>query len=133
MPADDGVRFVDHTGAQVEKLGVSRLQPIIQVIEHCKPEFDFKGLDLVCNRNNMRNLLRWVLGSTEKDFRIDLYLTNNKKTIIMLEYELECIETLPVGTFRGYGDNFRKATAIAQPGQTRHNRIVNYVSWVIIS
>jgi hypothetical protein len=132
LPPDEGIRFVDHTGAQVEKLGVSRLQPMFQVIEHCTPDFDYKSLDLVCNRNNMRNLLRWILESTEKDFRIDLYLTNGQKTIVMLEHELENTETVPAGTFRGFGDNFRKATAIPPPGQSRHNRVVNYVSYIAV-
>jgi hypothetical protein len=122
---------VDYTGAQVEKLGVSRLQPMIQVIEHCTPDFDYKNLDLVCSRNNLRNLLRWILDSTERDFRIDLYLTNNQKTLIMLEHYMECIDVVPEGEFRGYGDNFRKATAISPPGQSHHNRVVNYVSSVL--
>jgi hypothetical protein len=128
---DGNIRFLDHTGAQVEKLGASRLRPMLQSIDYCTPGFDYKSLDLVCIRHNIRHLLRWITGTADNDFRIDLYLGSNKKTIIMLEYELECIEIRPEGSFRGYGDNFRKATTFVPPGQSHHSRIVNCVSGVL--
>ena len=125
---DQGVRFVDHTGAQCDKLGVNRLAPLFQSVDYCTPEFDYKQLDIVCNRNNLRNLLHWIEYSTKKDFRIDLHLVNDGKTLVMLEHEVATTEVVSPDEFRGYGDNFRRRTVIAQPGQTRHNRIVTYVS-----
>jgi hypothetical protein len=127
LPADQGVRYVDHTGDQCEQANVCRLMPLFQSVEHCAPDFDFTNINLVCNRNNLRNLLRWITGTTKKDFRIDLQLVNDQKTLVMLEYEEACTEVVPPGTFRGFGDNFRKKAVLTPPAQTRHNRIVTYV------
>jgi hypothetical protein len=130
VPADEGLRFVDHTGAQCERLGVSRLLPLIQAVEICTPRFDFHNLNILCNRNNLRNLLSWIEGpaDTVKEFRIDLHLANGGKTLVMLEYEVDCTEFVSSGTFRGFGDNFRKSCVRAVAGQTRHNRVVTFVS-----
>lgn len=127
LPADQGLRYVDHTGDQCEQANVCRLMPLFQSVEHCAPDFDFTNINLVCNRNNLRNLLRWITGTTKKDFRIDLQLVNDQKTLIMLEYEEACTEYVSPGTFRGFGDNFRKKTVQTPPAQTRHNRVVTYV------
>jgi len=127
LPADQGLRYIDHTGDQCEQANVCRLMPLFQSVEHCAPDFDFANIDLVCNRNNLRNLLRWITGTTKKDFRIDLQLVNDQKTLVMLEYEEACTEVVSAGTFRGFGDNFRKKTVRTPLAQTRHNRIVTYV------
>jgi hypothetical protein len=127
VPADQGMRYIDHTGEQCEQANICRLMPLFQSIEHCASDFEFANINLVCNRNNLRNLLRWITGTTKKDFRIDLHLVNDQKTLIMLEYEVECTEFVSPETFRGYGDNFRKKTVRAPSTQTRHNRIVTYV------
>lgn len=123
---DQGTRFIDHTGAQCDKQGVHRLAPVFQSVDFCTPNFDYKQLDIICNRNNLRNLLHWVEYSTKKDFRIDLHLINGDKTLVMVEHEVSKTEDIPEGAFRGYGDNFRQRAVIAPPGQTRHNRIVTY-------
>jgi len=129
LPMDQGLRYIDHTGDQCEKAGVFRLMPLFQSIEHCAPDFEWKSVDLVCNRNNLRNLFRWITGTAEKDFRIDVHLVNDQKTLVMLEYEVTCTENVPPGIFRGYGDNFRKEVVRAASGQMRHNRVVTYVSF----
>jgi len=128
VPADEGLRFIDHTGAQCERLGVSRLLPLIQAVEICTPTFDFRALSILCNRNNLRNLLSWIEGpaDTVKDFRIDLHLANGGKTLVMVQYEVNCTELTPGGTFRGFGDNFRKSCVEAVAGQTKHNRVVTF-------
>jgi hypothetical protein len=128
VPPDQGLRYIDHTGAQCARLGVSRLMPLIQSVEMCAPDFDYGKLDLICNRNNLRNLIRWVEGTYEKDFRIDIYLVNARKTIVMVEHAIKNTEFVPHGGFSGFGDNFRARAVINPKGQTRHNRIVTYVS-----
>jgi hypothetical protein len=129
VPADKGTHFIDHNGAKCEEADAHRLAPLFQSVEHCSPKFDFKGVNLVCNRNNIRNLLRWLDGTTKKDFRIDLHLVNNNKTIVMQEYEIKYTEEVnPSVEFRGFGVNFRAKVTSSPIGQTRHNRVVNYVS-----
>lgn len=128
VPPDEGLRFIDHSGAQCQRLGVSRLMPIIQGVELCTPDFRFQDMNIVCNRNNMRNLLAWIEGSDVKDFRIDVCLANEGKTLLLQEHEVEATEYIDAGTFRGFGDNFRKHCVQEVPGQTRHNRIITFVS-----
>lgn len=127
LQPDQGIRYIDHTGDQCDKANVCRLMPLFQSVEHCSPNFDFKSLNLVCNRNNLRNLLRWIEGVPKKDFRIDLHLVNDKKSLVMLEYEVEFVEEVTPVQFRGYGDNFRKKTVHTPMSQTKHNRIVTWV------
>jgi len=109
---------------------VSRLMPLIQSVEICTPTFDFHNVNILCNRNNLRNLFSWIEGpaDTVKEFRIDLYLANGGKALVMLQHEENCTEFTPSGTFRGFGDNFRKSRVRAVAGQTRHNRVVAFVS-----
>ncbi|KIM32944.1 hypothetical protein M408DRAFT_326640 [Serendipita vermifera MAFF 305830] len=126
LPQDQGTRYIDHTGDQCEKANVSRLMPLFQSVEHCAPSFDFKELNLICNRNNLRNLLRWIEGRPKKDFRIDLHLVNDNNTLVMLQYEIEFTEYVSLGQFRGYGDNFRKKTVRFPSAQVKHNRVVTY-------
>jgi hypothetical protein len=125
---DQGLRYIDHTGAQCARLWVSRLMPLIQSVDICTPDFDYRKLDLVCNRNNLRNLIRWIEGTYEKDFRIEIHLVNAGKTIVMVEHATAYTEFLPLGSLSGFGDNFRARAVINPKGQARHNRVVTYVS-----
>ncbi|PVF99869.1 hypothetical protein CPB86DRAFT_265484 [Serendipita vermifera] len=127
VPADKGTQYIDHNGAKCQEADCHRLAPILQSVEQCSPNFDFKNVNLVCYRNNIRNLLRWLDGTSKKDFRIDLHLVNDKKTIVMQEYEENCTEEIdPSVQFRGFGGNFRARATTNPIGQTRHNRIINY-------
>lgn len=128
VPKDQGIRYIDHTGAQCKRLEVSRLMPLVQSIELCSPGFDYKSLDLICNRNNLRNLVNWLEANNVrgKDFRIDVQLVN-QKTLVMLEKEASCTEFVSSREFRGYGDSFRAKTVKGPAGQQRHNRVVSYV------
>jgi hypothetical protein len=125
---DQGLRYIDHTGAQCARLGVSRLMPLIQSVEICTPGFDYRELDLICNRNNLRNLISWIEGTDKKNFRIEIHLVNAGKSIVMVENAIKNTEFIARGGSNGFGDNFR-ASAVRNPeGQARHNRIVTYVS-----
>jgi hypothetical protein len=127
VPPDQGLQYIDHTGAQCARLGVSRLMPLVQSVEMCTPDFDYQKLDLVCNRNNLRNLIHWIEGTYDKAFRIEIHLVNAGKTIVMVQNAIKNTG-FARGGLNGFGDNFRARTVINPNGQARHNRVVTYVS-----
>ncbi|KAI5480382.1 hypothetical protein MNV49_000957 [Pseudohyphozyma bogoriensis] len=61
--------YVDQNGHRVPS---SPLKPLILAVKHQDPDFDFKTVDFVTDRNNLRKLLRWASGTDDKDFRIDV-------------------------------------------------------------
>jgi hypothetical protein len=89
---------------------------------------DYKALDLISNRNNLRKLLRWATGGADKAFRIDVELVGTK-TVVFSRCEEETAETIPSGEFRGFGYTFRQAvTSNIVRNATGHQRIITYVS-----
>ncbi|CAG8698367.1 10065_t:CDS:2, partial [Acaulospora colombiana] len=128
LVTDKGTQYIDHNGAKCEEADAHRLAPVIQSVEQCSPNFDFKNVNLICNRNNIRNLLRWLEGTLKKDFRIDMHLVNDGKTIVMQEYELKCTEDIdPIVQFRGFGDNFR-ARKLGQFNVLMAHKVEGYVT-----
>lgn len=127
---DQGVRYIDFSGAQCARRNASRLDPLLQSVDICSPELEYGRFDLICSRNNLRNLLRWIEGTQpkNKEFRIDVHLVNSGKTILMSEYEVKCTQFISSKSGQGYGDNFRVKAVREARGQTRHNRLVAYVS-----
>jgi hypothetical protein len=88
---------------------------------------DWKTVDVITDRNNLRKLLRWIGRSSGRGFRIDTQLVG-EKTIVLNRWE-------PVETELMHGDmfgvNFQKAvtkpmTPAAQ-SSAWHHRIVTYV------
>lgn len=107
------------------------LLPLITAVERKselddKP-FDWASVDFVTDRNGLRKLLRWIGGSAEKDFRIDMQLAGTS-TVLLNRWEVRTSEQMSGYTF---GFNFEKASTKPAPGcekSTGHHRIVKYVS-----
>jgi hypothetical protein len=104
----------------------SPLLPIFAAIDDLGG-YNFKTLDLVSDRNNLRKLIRWATGTAnEKDFRIDIDLAGN--TCLFTRRDEMDKETI-VG-FRGFGHNYERAATRPAPGcgrATGHHRIISVV------
>ena len=61
------------------------LESIFKAVKICNPEFSFKNVDFVTDRNNLRKLYNFVESSADKSFRIDFQKIDN--TIFMIRSE----------------------------------------------
>ena len=88
---------------------------------------DYKALDLVSDRNNLRKLLQWAEKRSEHAFRIDVELVGTK-TVVFSRCEEETIEIVPPGKFRGFGQEFERVVTSGKDQYTTcHHRIITYV------
>lgn len=123
---DNGQIFVDQNRFRVPKYP---LLPLFAAIDHLEPEFSFSSIDIVSDRNNLRKLTRWIEGSPNADFRIDLHLVG-RSTVLFARHEANAVEPDP--SRLGYGHNFEKETTKPFPGceeSTAHHRVVSYVRY----
>jgi hypothetical protein len=70
-----------------EKRPVAQLhfEPMCQALSIMKPGFNFEGVDLVTNRNNLRKLFDFIGNKRPRAFRIDLDIIHN--TLLMTRRE----------------------------------------------
>ena len=59
------------------------LQPMLRAVTLCTPEFDFKTIDLITERINLRKLLNFVEENLSESFRIDIQLIENETLIFI--------------------------------------------------
>jgi len=125
VPADSGVVFIDQNAHRMGPTA-SPLTPIFAAIDDFHGnEYDFSGIDIVSDRNNLRKLFRWATGvADEKDFRIDIDLAG--QTCLFTRREEKNAET--VLGFKGFGHEYEKAATRLAPGcerTTGHHRIIS--------
>jgi len=127
---DVGIVFKDQNGYRMKR---AVLFPLFKAVDHVAeaktegvPEVDWKSVDFVTDRNNLRKLLRWIVGGEAlKDFRIDTQLAGN--TVLLNRWEQRYKEEMPGYTF---GLNFEKESTIPAKGcemASGHHRILQYV------
>lgn len=135
LERDSGREIIDINGS---RLSTAPFAALISAVKHLEPTYELGELDILTDRNSLRKLLRWVTGTADKDFRIDLQLAG-EKTVIFSRWEEKAV----VDWFQhhGYGHNFEAAYA-KWPGGPKligHHRIVEYVSpilcsaWILLS
>ncbi|KZT22819.1 hypothetical protein NEOLEDRAFT_1097007 [Neolentinus lepideus HHB14362 ss-1] len=123
---DTGLLFVDQNGYRVPTAVLLPLFTAVDIVDEDmgRATFDWLGVDFVTDRNGLRKLLRWINGTADKTFRIDMQLAG-KKTVLLNRWE-EATREPSRGAF-GFG--FEKATTEPAPGcerSTGHHRIVTY-------
>ncbi|TFK48829.1 hypothetical protein OE88DRAFT_510839 [Heliocybe sulcata] len=123
---DSGLLFVDQNGFRVPNATLLPLFKAVDIVdeETGRPAFDWSSVDFVTDRNGLRKLLRWINGTADKNFRIDMQLAGGK-TVLLNRWE-EATQENSKGAF-GFG--FEKATTEPAPGcerSTGHHRIVTY-------
>ncbi|KIY64784.1 hypothetical protein CYLTODRAFT_357962 [Cylindrobasidium torrendii FP15055 ss-10] len=122
VPQDRGLTYIDQNSKRMEGHG-SSLLPIFIAVNKMDAAFDYSNVDIVSDRNNLRKLLRWVTGSVDKDFRIDVDIVGS--TCLFTRCEEKTTEY--VTEFRGFGHEYEKAATCVpegSKGMTGHHRII---------
>ena len=70
------------------------LAPLVLAVREHDPSFDFKSIELVADRNNLRKLLRWTSGGTN-DFRLDVEVAGG--TVLLTRWEEKAVEVAGAG------------------------------------
>ena len=63
------------------------MEPMFRAVTLCTPEFDFKTIDLITERNNLRKLLNFVEENSSESFRIEIQLIENETLIFIRKDE----------------------------------------------
>jgi hypothetical protein len=130
--SEAGVVF-DDAGAGTEQ--ATAILAMLAAVTECTPPGDFQWgpSDFICDRNSLRNLLRWV-GNWEKleDFRIDISLAGTK-SVVLTRWKQATPEWSKKNSF---GFSYEYFKTFAAPGcelgrKACHDRIVSYVSYHI--
>lgn len=123
VPADTGVHYLDRNTSFMGHR--PSLTPIFAAVDSLHDDFQYRDLDLVTDRNNLRKLLRCIDRQQDKTFRIDIDLLG--KTCLFTRREETLVETIK--EFRGYGHEYELAATKPRrgsEGEISHHRIVRY-------
>lgn len=112
--------YIDQNAARNPR---SPLEPLFRALAIENPEYDIGDVDLVTDRNNIRKLLRFVQGPSNKAFKIKVEIAGDK-TALFTRVEKRTKQT--ISEVQGYGHNFEKACTKIPTGSTAHHRIVGY-------
>jgi len=99
------------------------LEPLFRALYVEERDFQIGDIDLVTDRSNIRKLLRFVQGSSNDAFQIQVETAGSKTALFT---RVEARPTDIIQGFRGYGHSFEKAYTKKQSGSTAHHRIVGY-------
>jgi hypothetical protein len=94
-----------------------------------EPTFDFKSIDIITDRNNLRKLLKWISGD-RASFRIDVQRVGN--TVLFQRWDEKILDV----AIHGYGREFELASTVVAPGcigTAGHYRMVTYVRTIYLS
>jgi hypothetical protein len=58
------------------------IEPIFRAVLECSPSFDFKSVDFVTDRNNLRKLLDFIEGNRNEAFRIDFQMIGDTLVLV---------------------------------------------------
>ncbi|PCH34642.1 hypothetical protein WOLCODRAFT_78910, partial [Wolfiporia cocos MD-104 SS10] len=128
---DGGTRFVDQNDFRVPSAVMYPLVRSVDIMaEEAGDEFDWKSVDFITDRNNLRKLLRWIHdGDIAEEFRIDTQLAGTK-TVLLNRWERRSREA-PYQNWNSYSLNYTRESTTPAPGCERctsQYRIVKYAS-----
>lgn len=123
VPADSSVHYVDRNASFMGHR--SPLIPIFAAVDSLHNDFQYRDLDLMTDRKNLRKLLRCINQQRGKTFLIDVDLIG--KTCLLTRREETLVETIE--EFCGYGHEYELAATKPHRGfedEISHHRIINY-------
>jgi len=104
LEKDVGLRYVDENASRYPEFP---LEPLFRAICTINPEYDFKQIDLVTDRNNLRKLLQAISGIRRSDFRINIELVGN--TLLFQRWEKFDQDFVTPSEFKGFGKHFEQS------------------------
>lgn len=119
----------DIDNSKIRTAGIQRLPkhsfiPLFISVDRLSPDFDWTSIDIVTDRNCLRNLLRWTQHPLRADTRMDLLLAGDH-TVLLMKAEMNSEVHYP-----GWGINFENFTTVPSESceeSTAHHRIISYV------
>ncbi|KAJ5356799.1 hypothetical protein N7517_011408 [Penicillium concentricum] len=105
----------------------SPFEPLFRALYLENPSFDIRSVDVVTDRNCIRQLLSFINPGLEKTQRFTLHVELIKNTVIICRVEKKKRQYIKPGQPSGFGHNFEKRYTIHQiKGSTSHHRIISY-------
>lgn len=133
VPGDSGLVYIDQNGDRLPSYPLLPLFRAADIMEKRAGEaggaaMDWRSVDVVSDRNNLRKLLSYLGSSVRDDFRIDIELAGN--TLILQRWEPRTSEVVTEG--RGFGHSFEAKCTSTPSGlenwkSTGHHRVITYV------
>ncbi|KAK7062695.1 hypothetical protein VNI00_000183 [Paramarasmius palmivorus] len=122
-----GKQYRDQNAARMSTVNKSPLMPIFAAAEAMGNLNELKGHDIITDRNGLRKLFRWAMGTGNGNpFRIDVQLAG--KTCLFTRRDPTNVERSFPGSGREYGFAYEAAATVSSDRSTSHHRIISYVS-----
>ncbi|PYH77572.1 hypothetical protein BO82DRAFT_423346 [Aspergillus uvarum CBS 121591] len=119
----------DGPSENAARLPASPIEPLFRALYLQRPDFDIRCVDLVTDRSNIRKLLSVINPKLDKRAlaTFTIHVERHGKTVLLCCEESSTKELKPRTEFRGYGQEFEKATTTScVAGGTSHYRITSY-------
>ncbi|KAJ5970759.1 uncharacterized protein N7479_000677 [Penicillium vulpinum] len=121
---DSGVYFIAENAIRNPK---SPVEPLFRALYFENPSFDIRSIDIVTDRNCIRQLLSFINPSLEKGQHFTLHAEVVNNTMILCRTEKQKRQFIKPGEKSGFGHNFeKKYTTHRVKGSTSHHRIISY-------
>ncbi|PYI19073.1 hypothetical protein BO99DRAFT_459539 [Aspergillus violaceofuscus CBS 115571] len=107
----------------------SPMEPLFRALYLQRPDFDIRCVNLVTDRSNIRKLLSVINPNLDKRVlaTVSIHVERQGRTVLLCCEESSTRELIPRTPFRGYGQEFEKATTTScVAGSTSHYRITSY-------
>ncbi|RAH75044.1 uncharacterized protein BO66DRAFT_364432 [Aspergillus aculeatinus CBS 121060] len=105
------------------------MEPLFRALYLLQPDLDIRCVDLVTDRSTIRKLLSVISPNLDKRAlaTLTIHIERQGKTALLCCEEASTRERIPRTRFRGYGQEFEKATTTScVAGSTSHYRITSY-------
>jgi hypothetical protein len=121
LSLDRGFQCLDHNHGRSPEFPY---EPMFCALETMNPKARLDEIDIIADRNNLRNLLRFIQGKTTDPFRLDLQLVNN--TLFLTRKDARFWQN---SSGLSYGFNFERHFTQPAGGMhdaTAHYRVIRY-------
>ncbi|KGO49237.1 hypothetical protein PEX1_018490 [Penicillium expansum] len=121
---DSGLYFIAENAVRHPK---SPLEPLFRALYLENPSFDIRSIDVVADRNTIRQLLSFINPGLDKSQSFTIHVEVVKNTVILCRVGKPKLQFIKPGMPSGFGHNFEKRyTAHRVKGSSSHYRIISY-------
>ncbi|KGO65936.1 hypothetical protein PITC_021370 [Penicillium italicum] len=121
---DSGVYYIAENAVRHPK---SPFEPLFRSLYLENPSFDIRSVDVVSDRNAIRQLLSFINPGLEKSQRFTIHVELVKNTVILCRVGKPKLQYINPGKPSGFGHNFeRRYTVDRIKGSSSHHRIISY-------
>ncbi|KAJ5699592.1 hypothetical protein N7536_002605 [Penicillium majusculum] len=97
------------------------------IAENGNPSFDIRSIDVVADRNTIRQLLSFINPGLERSQRFTIHVEVVKNTAILCRVGKQKLQFIKPGQHSGFGHNFEQKYTIHRVKESSsHHRIISY-------